>query len=249
MRSLDWRQLDGKIIHGNFCLWLVKNELSIFSAQRSTSFQILYCVWVRYTRTPNRTMHGNKDWDGSNHLRKKRNFDRIDGEPMEFEWNIFQGFNTLQLNDEVRCLLLRLGETPEKFTGRIFFMTMFNDISCESRDNEKECFSNANLVALCAKIFGKGQWTFIGPGSEKKWYSIGEDSPQGEWDHVAERMLVELAESGCPIFRATSPLSRGRLKTKGHVKLSIHSAADLETIETFSHNCSANQLSLYGTVA
>ena len=52
MRSLDWRQLDVKIIHGNICLWLVKKELSIFSAQRSTSFQILYCVFVRYTRTP-----------------------------------------------------------------------------------------------------------------------------------------------------------------------------------------------------
>ena len=26
---------------------------------------------------------------------KYRNFDRIDGEPMEFEWNIFPGFNTL----------------------------------------------------------------------------------------------------------------------------------------------------------
>ena len=25
---------------------------------------------------------------------KYRNFDRIDGEPMEFEWNIFPGFNT-----------------------------------------------------------------------------------------------------------------------------------------------------------
>ena len=28
-----------------------------------------------------------------------RNFDRIDGEPMEFEWNIFPGFNTLQLSE------------------------------------------------------------------------------------------------------------------------------------------------------
>ena len=36
-----------------------------------------------------------------------RNFDRIDVEPMEFEWNIFPGFNTLQLNDDVKCLLLR----------------------------------------------------------------------------------------------------------------------------------------------
>ena len=32
--------------------------------KRSTSFRILCCVLVRYTRTLNRTMHGYKDWDG-----------------------------------------------------------------------------------------------------------------------------------------------------------------------------------------
>ena len=164
----------------------------------------------------------------SENTQADRNFDRIDGEPMDFEWNIFPGFNTLQLNDELKCLLLRLDETPENFTGRIIFMTMFNDVSCGSRDNEQECLSNANLVSLHAKRFGKGQWTFIGLGSEKKWCSISEDSPQGEWDHMAERMLVESAESG----------------------FSIHYAADLETIETiFSITVSANQLSLYGAVA
>ena len=46
-------------------------------------------------------------------------------------------------------------------------MSTFNDISCGSRDNEKECESNANLVSLYAKRFGTGQWSFIGPGSEK----------------------------------------------------------------------------------
>ena len=67
---------------------------------------------------------------------------------------------------------------------------------------------------------------------------------------MAERMLVEFAESGCPIFRATSPLSRGRLKSKGHGKLSIHYAADLETIETmFRITVFSNHLSLYGAVA
>ena len=48
-----------------------------------------------------------------------RDLDRIDGEPMEFEWNIFPGFNTLRLSEEVKSLLYRLGETPEIFTGRI----------------------------------------------------------------------------------------------------------------------------------
>ena len=72
------------------------------------------------------------------------------------------------------------------------------------------------------KDLEKDRWSFIGPGSEKKWYCISEDSPQGVWDKMAERMLVEFVESGHPIFRATSPLSRGRLKSKGHGKLSIH---------------------------
>ena len=162
----------------------------------------------------------------------------------------FPGFNTLQLSEEVKRLLLRLDETPENFTGRTIFMSMFNDISWGSKDNEKECLANAKLVSLCARRFGKGQWSFIGPGSEKKWYCISENSPQGVWDNIAERMLVEFAESGCQIFRATSPLSRGQLKSKGHGKLSIHYAANLETIETiFRKIVSANQLSLYGAIA
>ena len=81
------------------------------------------------------------------------------------------------------------------------------------------------------KNFGIGQWSFIGPGSEKKWYSA-ENSPQGAWDNIAEEMLLEFAESGHPIFRATTPLSRGTLKSEGHGKLSIHFTADYPTIET-----------------
>ena len=69
------------------------------------------------------------------------------------------------------------------------------------------------------------------------------DGPQGEWDNMAERMRLEFAESGHPIFRATCPLSRGRLKTKGHGKWSIHYCADLETIEIVF------RIILYGAVA
>ena len=77
-----------------------------------------------------------------------------------------------------------------------------------------------------------------------------EDSPQGIWDNIAEKMLLEFAESGCPIFRATTPLSRGKLKSKGHGKLSNHFAATQETIEAiFRMIVSASQLSLCGAVA
>ena len=160
------------------------------------------------------------------------NLDGIDGEPIEFEWNIFPGLTTLQLVHKVQYLLLRLGVTPEKFTGRIIFMSMFNDISWGSKHNKKECAANAQLVSLYAKKFGVGQWSCLGPGSEKKWYPISEDSRQDEWDTMAEKMMVTLAESGHPVFRATSPLSRGMLNSTGRRKLSIHYCADLETITT-----------------
>ena len=179
-----------------------------------------------------------------------RDYDGINGEPTEFEWNIFPGFTTLQLCGKVTDLLSRLGETPETFTGRILFMSMFNDISCYGKGNEEECVANAKVVSIVAKKFGIGQWSSIGPGSEKKWYSMKEDSPQGIWDHIAEKMLLEFAESTCPIFRAAIKLSRGQFKSKGHGKLSIHFAADQKTIQTvFRIIVSANQLNLYGAVA
>ena len=102
-----------------------------------------------------------------------------------------------------------------------------------NKDNEEECLANAKVVSIFARKFGIGQWSFIGPGSEKNWYSMEENSPQGIWDHIAEKMLVEFAESGCPIFRATTPVSRGKLKSRGHGKLSIHFAADQEQLRLF----------------
>ena len=180
---------------------------------------------------------------------KLQNYDAINGESTEFEWNIFPGFTTLQLCDNVNDLLSNLGQTPETFTGRILSMSMFNDISCDRKDNKDECLKNAESVKVLARRFGIGQWSFIGPGSEKKWYS-SENSPQGAWDHIAEEMLLEFAESGHPIFRATTPLSKGTLKSKGRGKLSIHFAADQDTIDTiYRIILSVNQLSVYGAVA
>ena len=181
--------------------------------------------------------------------RSYRDYDGINGESTEFEWNIFPGFTTLQLCDKISDLLSSMGQTPETFTGRILFMSMFNDISCDRKDNKDECFKNASFLKTFTGRFGIGQWSFIGPGSEKKWYS-SETSPQGAWDHIAEEMLLEFAESAHPTFRATTPLSRGQLKSKGRGKLSIHFTADQDTVDTiYRIILSVNQLSIYGAVA
>ena len=181
--------------------------------------------------------------------RSYRDYEDVSGESTEFEWNIFPGFTSLQLCDKISNLLSSLGQTPETFTGRILFMSMFNDIFCDRYDNKNECLKNADFVKTFAGRFGIGQWSFIGPGSEKKWYP-SENSPQGAWDHVAEEMLLKFAESGHPIFRSTTPLSRGQLKSKGKGKVSILFTADQDAVDTvYRIILSVNQLSVYGAVA
>ena len=159
-----------------------------------------------------------------------RALDTIDGEPKELERNTFPGFTTLQLVRSVQELLSKMSIQPEDFTGRIIFMSMFNDISWGSKDIEQECELSAQLVSIYSRRVSPGKWSFLGPGSEKKWYSTHEHKPQGELDRVAEQMMIKFTENGHPVFRATSPLSRGTLKSKGGGKLSIHFCADGDTV-------------------
>ena len=110
----------------------------------------------------------------------------------------------------------------------------------------KEC-QHCEDILLEDLVLGNGH--LLKPGSEKKWYP-SENSPQGAWDHIAEEMLLEFAESGHPIFRATTPLSRGQLKSKGRGKLSFHFTADQDTVDTiYRIILSVSQLSVYGAVA
>ena len=161
-----------------------------------------------------------------------RTLDTIDGEPLEFEWNIFTGCTTLQLCCEVQEFMSKMSIQSEDFTGRIICMSMFNDISWRSQEKKQECELSAQLVSNYAKRFSPGRWSFLGLGSEKKWYSTLECKPQGEWDRVEELMMIKFGDSKHPVFKSTSPLSPGVLKSKGGGKLSFHLCADEGTIET-----------------
>ena len=56
--------------------------------------------------------------------RSYRDYDAINGEPTEFEWNIFPGFTTLQLCVKISDLLSSMGQTPETFTGILFYVNL-----------------------------------------------------------------------------------------------------------------------------
>ena len=199
-----------------------------------------FCIvsWKDEREPSIKKMHGNDSWIGSKDSLQYRTLDTIDGEPKEFEWNIFPGFTTLQLCHKVQELLSRSSVTPEKFTGRIIFMSLFNDITWGSTDNERVCIANATLVSLFAKYVQQG----VGHSShlDQKRSGILHTSVNHEENGTesAELMMIKFGESGHPVFRATSPLSRGVLKGKGGGKLSIHYCAGLERIDW---NCFSNK--------
>ena len=113
----------------------------------------------------------------------------------------------MQLCDKISDLLSSMGQTPESFTGRILFMSVFNDIFCDRYDNKDECSRNANIVKSFAGRLGIGQWSFILDQVLRKSGLLPRIVHKEPWDHVAEDMLLKFAESGHPIFRATTPLS------------------------------------------
>ena len=97
-----------------------------------------------------------------------KDLDRIDGEPMEFEYNNFPGFITLGILDEIQKMMAELRCEPEQFQGRIIFMSMYNDIKWGAPGNGENCMAISMNVAAYANKFPQGCWSFLGPGSEKK---------------------------------------------------------------------------------
>ena len=151
-----------------------------------------------------------------------KDLDRIDEEPMEFQWKIFPGFTTSRILDEVQKMMAELRCEPEQFQGRVIFMSMYNDIVWRERGCRENCVGNSVNVAAYAKKFPQGCWSFLGPGCEKKWYGTHVSKPDGEWYKTAEVMLLNFAES-----RA----HRGELKSIVEGKKSIHFNGSEETVE------------------
>ena len=59
-----------------------------------------------------------------------------------------------------------------------------------------------------AMKFSQGHWTFLGPGWEEKWYGSPSYDQIGEWDSLASKMVQRHKESGHPVFKGISALSR-----------------------------------------
>ena len=185
-----------------------------------------------------------------------KDLDRIYGaskkamEPMELEWTNFSRFTALGILAEIQKMMAESMCEPEQFKGRIIFMSLCNDIFWRERGNRDNCIANSFKIEEYARKFPQGRWSSLELGCEKKRYGTHTHKLDGEWDRTAESMMLNFAESGHPAFRATSALERGELRSKGKGKKSVHFNGSEETVELILRTVtSANQLSIYGTVA
>ena len=72
----------------------------------------------------------------------------IDGEAIEFEWNIFQGFTSLQIFQKIQNDLQERNTDPEQSTDRIIFISMCNDIDWTEKRNDE--------IRICSLVSGNG---------------------------------------------------------------------------------------------
>ena len=177
--------------------------------------------------------------------------DRIDGEPMEFWWKISSGFTAVQILAEIQRMMTEIKCEPEQFQGRIIFMSMYYDIVVwEEKGNRETVVGNSLIVADYARKFAQGHRSSFGLRSEQKWCATHENKPNGEWDKVADIMMINFSECGHPVFRRSSAFERGDLKSRGKGQLSVHFNGNDETVEVILRTVfSVNQLCFYGAVA
>ena len=99
-------------------------------------------------------------WYSDNNYFKDLN--RIDGQLM--------GFTTVGILNEIQQMMTEPKCEPEKFTGRIIFMSMFNDTVWDAKGNNEVCVNNSKTIKNYARRFPRGPWSFPGPRSSR-WIS------------------------------------------------------------------------------
>ena len=103
----------------------------------------------------------------------------MDGEPIEFEWNIVPGLTSLLILQRIQSDFRERNIEFEEFGDRVIFMSMFNDIEWTRKGNEEICISNSKEVDMNAKRC----W------HEKKSYGHCHYKSGGKWNSIASQML------------------------------------------------------------
>ena len=221
---------------------------SVSRMQRFIYSQILRYVQERWIRTQHQILLGNNSWVDSN-IHHNTELWTIDGEPMEFEWNISQ--------DSPHCSSSKKSKNSwTKWATQNNSKDEVSSCRCSMTSHGELETTNRNVLlmphlSVFAKRFPAGHWSFLGPGSETKWYSTYKGkttSRMGQSRWIDDDQIQWKRTPSFPSHE--SIVSRNAQKAKEVEILSLHFCADEDTSETvFRTNISVNQLSIHGAVS
>ena len=174
---------------------------SVSRTRRFTYFQILCYALERWTRTHNQVMSGKTSGCGSRVHHNTELWKQL----MVSQWNssgIFsQDSPHCSSATKSKCSCQKWAKSQKNLQDGSSSCRCSTTSHGDLKTMEQECELSANLVSIYARRFPPGKWSFFGLGSEKKWYSTHDSKPQGEWDRVAELLMIKFGESGHPVFR------------------------------------------------
>ena len=208
--------------------------------QKYVSMLIPFHVSERWRTVQEQQKDGRVKWKDSGCIRlTKKQWESMEKQ-LNSSGKISHDFHHLSIVQEIQQDLERRNIQHEEFK-KTRLMTLISK-------NDDNCISNSEKVKNYAMKFPQGHWTFLGSGSEEKWYGSSSYAQKG-WDSTANKMVQQFKETGHLAFESISALSRGILKLKKG-KSTIHfNGHSMNTELLFQTIHSVNQLSIYGAVA
>ena len=133
----DWRWVSTSLLH---------SPAYQYSTVKVNVFSDSVLCLGKWRDNPLESWKKQVQWYSDNNYLNELN--RIDGQPMEFEWNIFPGFNTEGILNQIQQMMGESQCEPENFTGRIIFMWWTStSVMCLSAILPFRCFL---ADALCS---------------------------------------------------------------------------------------------------
>ena len=244
MRLMEWIQLTGKTLHGHIYLWRWRSHQSL-ARKGLRIFRFCVMSWKDEPEPTIQCCLGKTSWRGSK-VRHNTELWTHDGEPMKFEWNIFPGFTTLQLCNEVHEFMSKMSDQylKDESSSCRCSMTSYGDL--------KTMNGNALLTIHLCLYLQKDSQQDVGHSSDPGQKSSGvylywqttRRMGQSRWidDVKIRRKRTQIF----PCHESTVPRNAQKQRRWNIVSTLLYRWG--YDWNCFSHN-SVNQLSIYGAVS
>ena len=241
---MEWKQLTGMILHGNIYLWWWWSHQSLACKGSCT---LRFCGLGKMNQNPTSTTVRERQLEWFRDSSQYRTLDTNDGQPMEFEWNLFQdslhGFplttsknswakranqnNSKDESSSCRCSMTSYGESKTMKRNVLLIPHLCHN---SQNKNQQDVGHSSDLGQKQSSI----------PLTKKDQEENGIESLKWWWSN-SEKADTQFSEQ-----RVRSHEERSKAKEVDNYRYT--SVPMRERLKLFRRIISVNQLSIYGAI-